>query len=48
MALGSLAEVDTQIIIALEMEYINAQEATDIQNLIIELQKMLHALVARL
>ena len=48
MALGSLAEVDTQIVIALGMEYINAQEASDIQNLIIELQKMIHALVARL
>ena len=48
MALGSLAEVDTQIVIALEMKYINTQEATDIQNLIIELQKMIHALVAHL
>jgi four helix bundle protein len=48
MALGSLAEVDTQIVIALEMEYISAQEANDIQNLIVELQKMIHALVARL
>ena len=48
MALGSLAEVDTQIVIALEMKYIDAQEANGIQNLIIELQKMIHALVAHL
>ena len=48
MALGSLAEVDTQIVIALEMSYITDEEAGAIQSLIIELQKMIHALIARL
>ncbi len=48
MALGSLAEVDTQIVIALEMGYITDEEASAIQSLIIELQKMIHALIARL
>ena len=48
MALGSLAEVDTQIVIALELGYIPDEEASAIQSLIIELQKMIHALIARL
>jgi len=48
VALGSLAEVDTQIVIALEMGYITAEEASAIQNLIVELQKMMYALIARL
>ena len=48
IALGSLAEVDTQIVIALEMGYITAEDASAIQGLIVELQKMMHALIARL
>ena len=47
-ALGSLAEVDTQTIIAYELGYITKQEADNIAQRVIELQKMLHTLIARL
>ena len=47
-ALGSLAEVDTQTVIAHELGYITKQEADNIAQRVIELQKMLHTLIARL
>ena len=47
-ALGSLAEVDTQTVIAYELGYITKQEADNIAQRVIELQKMLHTLSARL
>ena len=47
-ALGSLAEVDTQTIIAYELGYITKQEADNIAQRVIELQKILHTLIARL
>jgi four helix bundle protein len=47
-ALGSLAEVDTQTVIACELGYITEQEAENIAQRVIELQKMIHTLVSRL
>ncbi len=47
-ALGSAAEVDTQIVIAFELGYITEQEAKDIEQRVIELQKMLHSLINHL
>jgi len=48
VSLGSIAEVDTQIIIAEQLNYISEEEAKEIQLLIIEIQKMLRALIAKL
>ncbi len=48
VSLGSIAEVDTQIIIAEQLNYISEQEAKEVQQLIIEIQKMLRTLIARL
>jgi four helix bundle protein len=47
-ALGSAAEVDTQIVIAYELGYITEQEANGIEQRVIELQKMTHTLISRL
>jgi len=47
-ALGSAAEVDTQIVIACELSYISREEADGIQQRVIELQKMIHSLISRL
>ena len=48
MALGSVAEVNTQIVIAQELGYITEEDADDLLNKIIELQKMIHTLIIRL
>ncbi len=48
ISLGSIAEVDTQIIIAEQLKYISIEEATEVQQRIIEIQKMLRSLIARL
>lgn len=47
-ALGSLAEVDTQIVIAFDLGYIADQEARNIEQHVIELQKMIHSLINHL
>ena len=47
-ALGSLAEVDTQTVIARELGYNTQPEADNIFRRVVELQKMLHTLIARL
>lgn len=47
-ALGSLAEVDTQIVIAFDLGYITEQEAQNIEQRVIELQKMIHSLINHL
>jgi four helix bundle protein len=47
-ALGSLAEVDTQLYLAEELGLIRRGEADDAQALIEELRKMAHTLVRRL
>jgi four helix bundle protein len=48
IALGSAAEVDTQIVIAQEPGYISEQEATGVQERIVELRKMIYTLISRL
>ena len=48
MALGSVAEVDTQIVIVKELDYISTQETANVEELILELQKMIHTLIKRL
>ena len=47
-ALGSAAEVDTQIVIAFELGYITEQEAKDIEQHIVELRKMTYSLISHL
>jgi four helix bundle protein len=47
-ALGSLAEVDTQIIIAMRLNYLQSEDVTGVQNQIIELRKMIHGLISKL
>jgi four helix bundle protein len=48
IALGSISEVDTQIIIAEQLGYIATEEARQLEGQIVELKKMLRALIARL
>jgi four helix bundle protein len=48
MAIGSAAEVDTQIVIAFELDYIAEQEMKQIENLITEIRKMSYSLISRL
>ncbi|MFQ5340250.1 MAG: four helix bundle protein [Anaerolineae bacterium] len=47
-ALGSAAEVDTQCVIAHELDYITTEEAADIEQRIVELRKMTYTLISRL
>jgi four helix bundle protein len=48
MAMGSAAEVNTQVIIAHELAYINQAELQNVENLIDEIEKMAYALLKRL
>ena len=48
MALGSLAEVDTQIIIAQQLGYINQADLQSIASKIVEIRKMSHAIIRKL
>lgn len=48
IALGSAAEVDTQIVIASELGYITQQEAESITEAIVEIRKMTFALISHL
>lgn len=48
MAIGSAAELDTQIVIAFELGYIAEQEMKQIENLITEIRKMSYSLISRL
>ena len=47
-SLGSLAELDTQTIIAENLNYINQQQEAEVENRIVQLQKMIHGLVKSL
>lgn len=47
-ALGSAAEVHTQIVIACELGYITEVEAQDIENRIVEIRKMTYSLISHL
>ena len=48
MALGSAAEVETQLIIACDLGYISADELHEVEVHLVEIQKMAHALIRRL
>jgi four helix bundle protein len=47
-ALGSLAEVDTQMILAREFGYVSPEDSLAVEAKIQEMQKMIHTLVTRL
>jgi len=47
-ALGSLAEVDTQLWLAHELHYLERAEAEGLEGRVLELRKMIHALISRL
>jgi len=47
-SLGSLAEVDTQLYLAQELGYIQTSDAAKAEALVVELRRMMHALVSRL
>ncbi len=48
VALGSAAEVDTQIVIAMELNYITQQEADGVEQSLAEIRKMIYGLLAHL
>lgn len=48
VALGSLAELDTQLNIALELNYINQDELTDIDVKVTEVRRMIRGLLSKL
>ncbi len=48
VALGSAAEVDTQTVIACRLGYITSPEADAIAGRVVEIQKMIHSLIAKL
>ena len=48
VALGSLAEVDTQLVIAKELPYLPSKEMTTAEKLIFELRKMIYTLIKKL
>lgn len=45
IAQGSLSEVDTQIVIAQELGYLKQEKGQDVEGRILELRKMLYALI---
>ncbi|MDR0829877.1 MAG: four helix bundle protein [Prevotellaceae bacterium] len=47
IAQGSAYEVETQIIVSFELDYINNDEFTFLNNKIIEIQKMIHGLTIK-
>jgi four helix bundle protein len=48
VALGSLAEVDTQLVIAKELSYLPQDDMINAEKLTVELRKMIHSLIKKL
>lgn len=48
IALGSLAELDTQLIIARDLEYINGDNLNGLDLKIVELRKMIRSIISKL
>ncbi len=48
IALGSAAEVDTQLIIASELGYVSREQIASVEQLVVEIRKMTYTLIARL
>lgn len=46
--LGSLAEVDTQLVVSIDLGYITDKDAETAFNLVVELQKMIWSLIGKL
>lgn len=47
-ALGSAAELDTQIIVSVELDYVDTENAQPIFDLLLEIRKMIYALIKKL
>lgn len=47
-ALGSAAELDTQLIVAVELSYTKTEEAQPIFDLLLEIRKMIYSLINKL
>ena len=48
IAIGSAAELDTQLVVALELGYVTAENAQPLFDLILEIRKMTYALINKL
>src|SRR3989338_1961762 len=48
ISFGSIAEVDTQLYIAMKIDYINEKQYQEIYLLLLEIQKMTHVLIYKL
>lgn len=48
IAIGSAAELDTQLIVAVELGYIGTEQAQPLFDLILEIRKMTYALINKL
>ena len=48
IAIASAAELDTQLVVAVELGYITTENAQPIINLILEIRKMTYALINKL
>jgi four helix bundle protein len=48
ITLGSLAELETQVILAAEFKYFKPQDVEQLKTLIIELQKMIYSLLSKI
>ena len=48
IALGSLAEVDTQLELAIQLSFISQQDSVKVADIIVELRKMLYGLISNL
>ena len=47
-ALGSSAELDTQLIVAVELGYVRTEDAQSVFDLLLEIRKMTYVLISRL
>ncbi len=48
IAIGSAAELDTQLVVAVELGYCSAEKAQSLFDLILEIRKMTYALINKL
>lgn len=47
-ALGSAAELDTQLIVAIELSFVTATDAQSVFDVLLEIRKMIYALINKL
>lgn len=48
VAIGSAAELDTQLVVAVELGYLGAEDAQPVFDLLLEIRKMTYALINKL